>query len=79
MRCGTELKTTSIYEELVKASITKLPLTPNKLQSLRSHTSIRTVQDILLDEDFVEIRKAKYIGPVWTARIRNAALEYVSV
>ena len=79
VNCGNELKNTSLYDDLVKAPITRLPLTKKKLRSLRDNTSIRTVQDILVDEDSNEIRKAKYIGPVWTARIRTAAQEYVSV
>jgi hypothetical protein len=79
MACGAELKNVSVYEELVNASIDNLPLTQRKLDGILEHTSIRTVQDILLDEDSKEIRKVPYVGPVWSARIRNAAQEYVSV
>ncbi len=78
-RCGAELRDVSIYEELINASIDNLPLTQHKLAGLKSHTTIRTVQDILLDEESKEIRKVPYVGPVWSARIRNAAQEYVSV
>lgn len=79
VKCGTELREVSIYEELVNASIDSLPLTDNKLNGLRTHTSVRTIKDILLDEESTEIRKVPYVGPVWAARIRNAAQEYVSV
>jgi hypothetical protein len=79
MRCGAELREVSVYEELINAPIAKLPLTDNKLKGLTTHTSVRTVQDILLDEESKEIRKVPYVGPVWSARIRNAAQEYVSV
>lgn len=79
MRCGAELRDVSIYEELINAPIENLPLTHHKLAGLKSHTSVRTVQDILLDEESKEIRKVPYVGPVWSARIRNAAQEYVSV
>ena len=79
VKCGSELRDASIYEELVDAPIDSLPLTDNKLNGLRAHTSIRKVKDSLLDEESTEIRKVRYVGPVWAARIRNAALEYVSV
>jgi hypothetical protein len=79
IRCGSELKEVSLYEELVKSSIDLLPLTPKKISGLKQHTSIRTIQDILLDEEATEIRKVPYVGPIWASRIRNAAQEYVSV
>jgi hypothetical protein len=79
MRCGAELRNASIYEELTKAPIDRLPLTPKKLKGLKTRSAVRTVQDILLDEESKEIRKVPYVGPVWAARIRNAAEEYVSV
>ena len=79
MRCGSELKDVSLYEELVQTGIEQLPLTANKIEGLRAHTKIRTVQDVLLDEETTEIRKVPYVGPVWASRIRNAAQEYVSV
>ena len=79
MRCGSELKDVSPYEELVQAGIDQLPLTPRKVEGLKTHTKIRTVQDVLLDEEATEIRKVPYVGPVWASRIKNAAQEYVSV
>ena len=79
MKCGAELKDVSIYEELIHAGIEKLPLTPNKIHGLKANTSLRTVQDILLDQEGIEIRKVPYVGPVWTSRIQTAAQEYVSV
>jgi ABC-type polar amino acid transport system ATPase subunit len=79
MRCGRELSDASIYEELLKAPIEVLPLTRKKLQGLREHTPIRTINDILLDEENQQIRSVPHIGPVWTARIRRHADEFVSV
>jgi hypothetical protein len=79
VKCGAELHDVSIYEELVNSPIDKLPLTRNKLSGLKKYSSIRTVQDVLLDEETREVRKVPYVGPVWAARIRNAAQEYVSV
>jgi hypothetical protein len=79
MRCGAELKDLSVYDELIHADIDKLPLTPNKIRGLKTHTSLRTVQDILLDQEAIQIRKVPYVGPIWSSRIQTAAQEYVSV
>jgi hypothetical protein len=79
MRCGKELANVSVYDELLKAPIERLPLTTKKLKGLRNHTSIRTVQDILLDQESAQIRSVPHIGPVWAARIRRHAEEFVSV
>ena len=79
MRCGRPLTEASIYTELLKASIDRLPLTPKKLDGLREHTPLRTVGDILLDDESREIRRVPYVGPIWSARIHRYAEEYVSV
>ena len=79
MKCGRELQNASIYEELLRAPLTKLPLTQNKKDGLLQHTAIRTVQDILLDDESTQIRSVPRVGPVWAARIRLAAEEFVSV
>ena len=79
MKCGRELSDASIYEELLKAPIQKLPLTKNKLDGLLQHTSIRTINDILLDEENYQIRSVPHVGPIWSARIRRYAEEFVSV
>lgn len=79
MKCGAELTDTSIYEELLQAPIHRLPLTHNKLDRLKKHSKLRTVQDILLDEEARSLRAVPYIGPVWAGRIRRYAEEFVSV
>jgi len=79
MKCGRPLSEASVYEELLKASIDLLPLTENKLTALKENTAIRTVKDILLDEESIEIRRAPYVGPVWSARVHRYAEEFVSV
>ena len=80
MKCGDQLADTSIYADLSSAQLLQnLRLTPRKIQDLDAHSSIRTVQDILLDEDMQRIRGVPYIGPVWASRIRNADEEFVSV
>jgi hypothetical protein len=78
MKCGAELPDTSIYTELLKAPINKLPLTRNKLDGIRKHTRLKCIQDILTD-DQQTLRNIPYVGPVWAARIRTYAEEFVSV
>lgn len=79
MRCGRELKNASVYDELLRAPITRLPLTQNKLDGLEQHTTIRTIQDVLMDAEEGQLRSVPYIGPIWAARIRRYADEFVSV
>ena len=78
MKCGRPLTEASIYEELLKAPIDRLPLTPKKIEGLLTHTSVRTVGDILLDDE-AAVRQVPYVGPIWAARIHNYADEFVSV
>jgi hypothetical protein len=79
MKCGAPLVDSSVYEELLHAPIDKLPLTRRKIEDILDQTPIRTVQDVLLDEEMRQIRRVTYVGPIWAARIRNAAQEFVSV
>jgi ABC-type hemin transport system ATPase subunit len=79
MKCGRPLTEASIYEELLKAPVSRLPLTDNKIRGLTKYTSIKTVGDILLDDDSREVRKVPYVGPIWSARIHRYAEEFVSV
>lgn len=79
MRCGSELTNASVYEELLRAPISELPLTRRKLDGILEHTPIKTIQDVLLDDEAQTVRKVPYIGPIWAARIRTYAEEFVSV
>lgn len=79
MNCGRPLTEASIYEELLKAPIDRLPLTQKKIDGLKKHSQVRTVGDVLLDDESREIRQVPYIGPVWSERIHRYAEEYVSV
>lgn len=78
MKCGRQLSSASIYDELLKAPVDRLPLTQKKLDGLRKHTSIRSVNDVLTDEDN-QIRLVPWVGPVWARRIKQYAEEFVSV
>jgi hypothetical protein len=75
VECGRRLLKFSIYEELLKGTIDKLPLPKKKIEALKKQTSIRTVEDILLDEE--NIMQINGIGAFWANRIHNAALEFV--
>ncbi|WP_437800200.1 hypothetical protein [Sorangium sp. So ce693] len=79
MKCGAELTNASVYEELLRHPVDALPLPAAKIEGIRNHTGLRTVQDVLLDDDVQMIRKVPYVGPVWAARIRTVAEEFVSV
>ncbi len=79
MKCGRKLQSASVYEELIRSPIEKLPLTEKKFQGLLKHTAICTVNDFLMDEENMQIRRFPHIGPVWSARIRRYAGEFVSV
>lgn len=79
VKCGERLADASVYEGLLSSPIESLSLTRGKISGLRRYTTIKTVQDIILDDNGQEIRKVPYIGPVWAKRIRTAAEEFVSV
>lgn len=75
--CGTALKTASIFEELVSNDISKLPLTTKRVQSIKKHSRIRTIKDILMDNDNRELRGVPQIGPYWAEKIYSYAEEYI--
>ena len=79
MRCGKPLANASVYEELLRASIDRLPLTEKKHQGLIQHTDIRSVQDVLLDDENRKLLAVPRIGPIWATRIHNYAEEFVSL
>ncbi|MEA3640587.1 MAG: hypothetical protein VBE63_11680 [Lamprobacter sp.] len=78
IKCGNELSRASIYKELLQSSIEMLPLTETKINGIKNHTTLRTVQDVLADDEN-QLIDVPYIGPVWQARIRTYAEEYISV
>ncbi|TMO70145.1 hypothetical protein CWC17_18775 [Pseudoalteromonas sp. S3785] len=76
--CGAPLKTASIYEELVNESIDVLPLTPSRINSIKSKSGIKLVRDILHDIGHKEIRTVPQIGSFWATKIYQLAEEYIS-
>lgn len=78
MRCGKPLTEKSLYKEILQRPVGDLPIPPKKKAALVK-TQLKTIEDILLDVQFTELIKGRYIGPVWAKRIHSAAEEYVSV
>lgn len=78
MRCGTELRDGSVYDELLRTSISALPMPQAKIDGIFKKTRLRSINDILAD-DQQQLLKVPYIGPTWAKRIRSLAQEFVSV
>lgn len=76
--CGSKLTDASVYKALLQTPISELPLTQSKINGILAHTPLRTVQDILTDEE-QRIKDVPYIDRYWAGRIRNIAEEFVSV
>lgn len=75
--CGAQLKSASIYEELVLNDIIKLPLTETRVKSIKKHSRIKTIKDILMDTDNTELRGVPQIGPYWAEKIYSYAEEFI--
>jgi ABC-type lipoprotein export system ATPase subunit len=77
--CGSPLKAVSVFESLVAQDISKLPLTSRRVRSIKDHSRIRTIKDILMDQhDFRQLRSVPRIGPFWARRIHAYAEEYIA-
>lgn len=79
MHCGAELQNASVYAELLKAPIDSLPLPRAKIAAIKQHTAIRTVQDLITDDEQSLRKPGSYIGPAWSKRIKTVAEEFLSV
>lgn len=75
--CGAMLKSISVFESLISNDIDKLPLTSQRVKSIKEQSNIRTIKDILMDTDNKELRKVKQVGEVWTERIFSYAEEFI--
>lgn len=75
--CGAPLQTFSIFEKLVSSDISVLPLTQNRVKSIKNSSNIRTVKDILMDNENRELRKVPQVGAYWAQRIYSYAEEYI--
>ncbi|WP_146128175.1 hypothetical protein [Burkholderia gladioli] len=77
LQCGHPLTLASTFETAVNQDIHVLPLTPNRVQSIRTQSTIRTVKDILLDKDHKQLLQVRMIGPTWATRIARYAEEFL--
>lgn len=78
LNCGAKLKSISVFEALVEQDISELPLTENRVASIKKHSRIRTVKDILMDHDNRELRSVPRIGRYWAKRIYSYAEEHIA-
>jgi len=76
--CGVVLKTASTFDEIVKHDIEKLGLTKKRVQTIKKHSHISIIKDILMDHENRELRDVPGIGEIWAKRIRSRAEEYIS-
>lgn len=78
VNCGSPLKTASTFETLVSSGIETLPLTPNRVKTIKNKSTIKTVKDILMDHDHKELRSVPQVGPIWAKRIYSYAEEFIA-
>lgn len=76
--CGAQLKTASLYNDLVKQDISVLPLSKKIVGRIKQGSTIRTIKDVLLDSDRTKLRGVRYIGSIRASRIVHYAEEYLA-
>lgn len=76
--CGAELQSASIYYALVNQEISVLPVTKKRALTIKKHSKLRTIKDLLMDESREQLRGVPQIGPKWAERIMRYAEEYVA-
>lgn len=76
--CGNRFGGQSRYEDLIKAPIEALDITPLKKKRL-SMGRFSVVGDVLADQGLERLQKIQSVGPIWARRIMDAAEEFVSV
>lgn len=75
--CGARLEEASVYDELIGAPIDRLPISERLLERIKENSEIRTIKDVLLDDEGQTLLKVKYIGGVRASRIRAWAEDFV--
>lgn len=78
IKCGSELTLVSVFEQIVNQDIDVLPLTKRRIQSIKKHSKIRKIKDILMDLDRRQLRSVPMIGEIWAKRIANYAEEQIA-
>jgi ABC-type branched-subunit amino acid transport system ATPase component len=77
-QCGARLSESSVFESIVNQDIEVLPLTRNRVRSIKAQSKIRKIKDILLDHDNSELMKVDMVGSFWCNRIKSYAEEVIS-
>lgn len=78
LNCGAALTAMSVFETAIQSDIEELPLTEARVATIKKHSKIRTVKDILLDHEHRELRSIPQVGPFWAKRIYSYAEEYLA-
>ncbi|MGW9685091.1 hypothetical protein [Flagellimonas sp. 2504JD1-5] len=76
--CGAPLITASTYEKLISDSISNLNLTDHRVTTIKSHSSIKEIKDILYDIGGTELQTVPQVGKYWASKIYYLAEEYIS-
>ena len=76
--CGAQLKTTSLFNDLINQDISALPLTKKMIARIKEHSNIRAIKDILIDDEKKTLRSIPWIGPIRATQISNYAEEHVA-
>lgn len=76
--CGAALQSESVFESLVNQDISELPLTELRVETIKTHSKIRTIKDILMDTENRELRKVPRVGSFWAQRIAYYAEEFIT-
>lgn len=76
--CGTQLKTTSLYNELINQDISALPLSRKLIKRIKENSSLQTIKDVLLDSEKTKLRNIPWIGPIRAEQIARRAAEHVA-
>lgn len=75
--CGAYLTEASVFEDIVQQDIEVLPITKERAATIKKHSKIRTIKDILMDYDNSELQSVTMIGPVWCKKIKSWAEEVI--
>lgn len=75
--CGSELKSASLFYEIIEQDISVLPLTNKRVQSIKEGSNINTIKDILMDENGIELKKVRGIKGYWAQKIKSYAEEFI--
>jgi archaellum biogenesis ATPase FlaH len=76
--CGYQLTDSSVFQEIIAKDISVLPLTTHRVKKIKEYSSIKFISDIIIDNEYKELRKVDQIGPFWADKIYSMAEEFIS-